>query len=57
MSFDRYGSDPLAGFTKRPVLSAAPVVAAERDLVLEHAATGFVGAVVRIESSSVELEG
>ena len=56
MTFDRYGSDPLAGFTKRPVLSAAPVVAAERDLVLEHAATGFVGAVVRIESSSVELE-
>ena len=56
MTFDRYGSDPLAGFTKRPVLGAAPVVAAERDLVLEHAATGFVGAVVRIESSSVELE-
>ena len=56
MTFDRYSSDPLAGFTKRPVLSAAPVVAAERDLVLEHAATGFVGAVVRIESTSVELE-
>ena len=56
MSFDRYSSDPLAGFAKRPVLSAAPVVAAERDLVLEHAATGFVGAIVRIESSSVELE-
>ena len=56
MSTDRYGSDPLAGFTKRPVLAQAPVVAAERDLVLEHAATGFVGAVVRIESSSVELE-
>ena len=56
MSFDRYSSDPLAGFTKRPALSAAPVVAAERDLVLEHAATGFVGAVVRIESTSVELE-
>ena len=56
MSFDRYGSDPLAGFTKRPVLSTAPVVAAERDLVLEHSATGFVGAVVRIESASVELE-
>jgi len=56
VSIDRYGSDPLAGFTKRPVLAQAPVVAAERDLVLEHAATGFVGAVVRIESSSVELE-
>jgi len=56
VSTDRYGSDPLAGFTKRPVLAQAPVVAAERDLVLEHAATGFVGAVVRIESSSVELE-
>ena len=56
MGHDRYGSDPLVGFTKRPVLSSAPVVAAERDLVLEHAATGFVGAIVRIESSSVELE-
>ena len=56
MSFDRYGSDPLAGFTKRPVLSQAPTVAAERDLVLEHAGTGFVGAIVRIESGSVELE-
>ncbi|WP_411700663.1 DUF3097 domain-containing protein [Conyzicola sp.] len=56
MTYDRYGSDPLVGFTKRPVLAAAPVVAAERDLVLEHAATGFVGAIVRIESTSVELE-
>jgi hypothetical protein len=56
VSFDRYGSDPLAGFTKRPVLSTAPAVAAERDLVLEHAATGFVGAIVRIESATVELE-
>ena len=56
MTHDRYGSDPLAGFTKRPVLAAAPTVAAARDLVLEHAATGFVGAVVRIESGSVELE-
>ena len=56
MTFDRYGTDPLADFTKRPVLSAAPTVAAERDLVLEHAATGFVGAIVRIESSTVELE-
>jgi hypothetical protein len=56
VSFDRYGSDPLAGFTKRPVLSQAPTVPAERDLVLEHAGTGFVGAIVRIESGSVELE-
>jgi hypothetical protein len=56
VTFDRYGSDPLVGFTKRPVLGTAPVVPAERDLVLEHAATGFVGAIVRIESASVELE-
>ena len=56
MTHDRYGSDTLAGFTKRPVLAAAPTVAAARDLVLEHAATEFVGAVVRIESGSVELE-
>jgi hypothetical protein len=53
---DRYASDPLVGFTKRPVLSTAPVVPAERDLVLEHAGSGFVGAVVRIEGSMVELE-
>jgi hypothetical protein len=56
MTHDRYTSDPLVGFTKRPVLDTAPTVPAERDLVLEHAATGFVGAVVRIESSTVELE-
>jgi hypothetical protein len=56
MSHDRYSSDPLVGFSKRPTLDAAPTVAAERDLVLEHAASGFVGAVVRIQSSMVELE-
>jgi hypothetical protein len=56
MTHDRYGSDPLVGFTQRPTLSAAVAVAAERDLVLEHAATGFVGAIVRIEKSTVELE-
>jgi hypothetical protein len=56
MSHDRYSSDPLVGFSKRPTLDAAPTVAAERDLVLEHAASGFVGAVVRIQSSMVDLE-
>jgi hypothetical protein len=53
---DRYAADPLVGFNKRPTLDVAPTVAAARDLVLEHAATGFVGAVVRIEAASVELE-
>jgi hypothetical protein len=56
MSHDRYSSDPLVGFSKRPTLDVAPTVPAERDLVLEHAASGFVGAVVRIQSSMVELE-
>jgi hypothetical protein len=56
VTHDRYATDPLQGFSKRPALDAAPTVAAARDLVLEHAATGFVGAVVRIESTSVELE-
>jgi hypothetical protein len=56
VSHDRYASDPLVGFTKRPTLDAAPTVAVERDLVLEHAASGFVGAVIRVEASTVELE-
>ncbi|MCX6471627.1 MAG: DUF3097 domain-containing protein [Corynebacteriales bacterium] len=46
-SGDRYGSDVLAGGrSRRP---ATPTVAAERDLVVEDAATGFCGAVVGIE--------
>ncbi|MEP6479001.1 MAG: DUF3097 domain-containing protein [Rhodoglobus sp.] len=56
MSDDPYGSDVLAGFTHRQVAKPAQVVAAELDLVLEDAASGFVGAITRIDRSFVELE-
>jgi len=53
---DRYADDPLATFTHRTPLKKAPDIAAERDLVVELAGDGFVGAVVRIDSGLVELE-
>lgn len=56
MTDDPYGSDVLAGFTHRQPVKAATVVAAELDLVLEDAASGFVGAITRIDRSFVELE-
>lgn len=45
---DRYGGDIFAGHP-RTVRRVAPTVAAERDLVVEDAATGFCGAVVGFE--------
>jgi len=53
---DRYSHDPLASFTHRAPLKKAREQAAERDLVVELAGDGFVGAVVRIESGLVQLE-
>ena len=53
---DRYANDPLATFTHRAPLTKAREVAADRDLVVELAGDGFVGAVVRIESGLVQLE-
>ena len=53
---DRYGSDVLAGFARRPAPVALPEVGAERGLVVELIESGFVGAVVRVESGLVELE-
>jgi len=53
---DRYSGDVLAGFTHRAPLAKAPELAADRDLVVELAADGFVGAVVRVERGMVELE-
>jgi hypothetical protein len=51
---DRYGSDVLASdWKKRPVV---PEVAADRDLVVEEAASGFCGAVIGIETRMVKLE-
>jgi hypothetical protein len=52
---DRYGSDVLAGFTRRAPSVPPTIVEAERDLVVEEVATGFVGAVVGIEHRFVQL--
>ncbi|GAC79414.1 Protein of unknown function [Gordonia malaquae] len=46
---DRYGRDVLA--SPRKTKPKAPEVAAERDLVVEDAGTGFCGAVVGLEKS------
>ncbi|KJR06394.1 MULTISPECIES: DUF3097 domain-containing protein [Gordonia] len=46
---DRYGRDVLS--SPRKTKPKAPEVAAERDLVVEDAATGFCGAVVGLEKS------
>jgi len=59
--FDRYGADPygtdvLANFSRRTPAAQPRVVEAERDLVVEEAATGFVGAVVGLEGRLVRLE-
>ncbi|MET0990377.1 MAG: DUF3097 domain-containing protein [Glaciihabitans sp.] len=56
MDDDRYGSDVLAGFTRRAPVTPPTIVEAERDLVVEEVATGFVGAVVGIEHRFVQLE-
>jgi hypothetical protein len=47
---DRYSGDVLAGSWRRP--RAVPQVAAEPDLVVEDAETGFCGAVVRWEKTA-----
>jgi hypothetical protein len=49
-----YGSDVLAGDWRRK--KKIPEVAAEPDLVVEEAGTGFCGAVVRVEKDAVTLE-
>jgi hypothetical protein len=53
---DRYSSDVLAGFTKRQPSTPPTIVEAERDLVVEEVATGFVGAVLGLEHRFVRLE-
>ena len=50
-----YGPDVLASFSGRPAV--APEIAAEIDLVVECASTGFCGAVVRIGRDHVEPRG
>lgn len=54
--FDRYGSDVLATGWRDAGKRTIPVVAAERDLVVEVAGDGFCGAVTRVQSGTVELE-
>ncbi|MFC7340378.1 DUF3097 domain-containing protein [Saccharopolyspora griseoalba] len=47
-----YGADILSGKRRKKV----PEIAAEPDLVVEDAASGFCGAVVRVEKDNVVLE-
>lgn len=56
MTYDHYGSDVLAGDWKNAGRKAVPEVPAVRDLVVEDAATGFCGAVTRLEAQTIELE-
>ena len=56
MTYDRYGSDVLASGWKTAGQKPVPEVEAVRDLVVEDAASGFCGAVTRLERSTVELE-
>jgi hypothetical protein len=56
MDDDRYGSDVLASDWKNAGRKTVPTVEAVRDLVVEEAATGFCGAIVRLEAQTVELE-
>jgi hypothetical protein len=53
---DRYGTDVLAGDWRSAGKKPVPTVEAVRDLVLEDAASGFCGAITRLEAQTVELE-
>jgi hypothetical protein len=55
ISHDRYGSDVLASARAAAAARVTPTVDAETGLVVELV-DGFVGAVVRVEKSTVELE-
>ncbi|AKN16950.1 hypothetical protein MHAE_01440 [Mycobacterium haemophilum DSM 44634] len=50
---DRYGTDVLAGGRRKPRSTEHP---AELGMVVEDVATGYVGAVVRVEYGRVDLE-
>ncbi len=56
MTYDPYGPDVLASGWKTADRKSVPDVEAVRDLVVEDAASGFCGAVTRLERSTVELE-
>lgn len=53
---DRYGRDVLEGFARRRGPAAPERVPVERELVLEHPDSDFVGAVVGVGGGVVELE-
>jgi hypothetical protein len=53
---DRYGSDVLSGNWRARGIPRPETVAAENDLVVELADSGFTGAVVGIENRLVQLE-
>ena len=53
---DRYGSDVLSGNWRSRGIVKPKTVAAENDLVVELADTGFTGAIVGIENRLVQLE-
>ena len=53
---DRYGTDVLAGDWRSAGRAPVPEVEAVRDLVVEEAASGFCGAITRLEAQTVELE-
>jgi hypothetical protein len=54
--FDPYGGDVLAGFSRRTPTVQLRIVEAERGLVVEESATGFVGAVLGLEGRLIRLE-
>ena len=56
MSFGDYGEDALAGDWRGAKRKTVRQVAAERDLVIEWADTGFCGAVLLVENKLVHLE-
>jgi hypothetical protein len=56
VSDDPYGNDVLANFGRRAPKVQPRIVEAERDLVVEETATGFVGAVLGLEGRLIRLE-
>jgi hypothetical protein len=52
---DRYGEDVLAGDWKKSKRPPVRVVDAVRDLVVEETRSGFTGAILRVEATTVEL--
>ncbi|GAA0994464.1 DUF3097 domain-containing protein [Subtercola frigoramans] len=56
MTFDRYGSDVLADFSRRPARRPVASQEAQTGLVVEDVASDFCGSVTHVEGKMVELE-